>query len=88
VVEVLSPFTETYDRNTKARRYAALGVRHLWFVDTSARHLWFVDTSARRVEGYRLEGTMWSPVLEGERDDTLTHPDWPGLTLRLSEIWL
>ena len=78
LVEVLSSFTETYDRNTKARRYAALGIRHLWFV----------DTSDRRIEAYRLEGSMWSPVLEGERDDTLTHPDWPGLTIRLSEIWL
>ncbi|MGH9769757.1 MAG: Uma2 family endonuclease [Blastocatellia bacterium] len=33
VVEVISPGTAIYDRNTKADTYAALGVRELWLVD-------------------------------------------------------
>ena len=33
VVEVSSPSTAIYDRNTKADTYAALGVRELWLVD-------------------------------------------------------
>jgi Uma2 family endonuclease len=33
VVEVSSPATAIYDRNTKADTYAALGVRELWLVD-------------------------------------------------------
>jgi Uma2 family endonuclease len=33
VVEVLSPRTAMYDRNTKADTYAALNVRELWLVD-------------------------------------------------------
>src|SRR2546428_9779645 len=33
VVEVISPSTAIYDRNTKADTYAALGVRELWLVD-------------------------------------------------------
>ena len=30
VVEVLSPSTCAYDRTTKAKRYAALGIQHFW----------------------------------------------------------
>jgi Uma2 family endonuclease len=37
VVEVISPSTAIYDRNTKADTYAALGVRELWLVDPNNR---------------------------------------------------
>lgn len=33
VVEVISPGSAIYDRNTKAETYAALGVRELWLID-------------------------------------------------------
>ncbi|MEO6724133.1 MAG: Uma2 family endonuclease [Blastocatellia bacterium] len=33
VIEIISPSTAIYDRNTKADTYAALGVRELWLVD-------------------------------------------------------
>ena len=33
VVEVISPGSAVYDRNKKAKTYAALGVRELWLVD-------------------------------------------------------
>ena len=33
VVEIISPSTAIYDRNTKADTYAVLGVRELWLVD-------------------------------------------------------
>jgi len=33
VVEIISPSTAIYDRNTKADTYAALGVRELWLFD-------------------------------------------------------
>lgn len=44
VVEIISPSTAIYDRNTKADTYAALGVRELWLVDpdhelVEVRHL-------------------------------------------------
>ena len=35
VIEVISPGTAIYDRNTKADTYAALGVRELWLIDTN-----------------------------------------------------
>ena len=36
VVEVISPGSAIYDRNTKADTYGALGVRELWLIDESA----------------------------------------------------
>jgi len=33
VIEVVSPGSAIYDRNTKADTYAALGVRELWLID-------------------------------------------------------
>ncbi|HYP52630.1 MAG TPA: Uma2 family endonuclease [Pyrinomonadaceae bacterium] len=37
VVEVISPGSAIYDRNTKADTYGALGVRELWLIDNAAR---------------------------------------------------
>ena len=39
VVEVISPGSAIYDRNTKADTYAALGIKELWVVDEVARTL-------------------------------------------------
>jgi Uma2 family endonuclease len=36
VIEVISPGSAIYDRNTKADTYAALGVKELWLVDETA----------------------------------------------------
>jgi Uma2 family endonuclease len=37
VIEVISPGSAIYDRNTKADTYGALGVRELWLVDEIAQ---------------------------------------------------
>lgn len=78
LVEVLSPTTVTYDRATRSRRYAALGVPHLWFL----------DPQAHRLECFRQERQTWQLVLEGEADQSLEHPDWAGLIIRLGELWM
>jgi Uma2 family endonuclease len=36
VIEVISPGSAIYDRNTKADTYAALGVNEIWLVDEMA----------------------------------------------------
>src|SRR5881296_65234 len=46
VIEVISPGSAIYDRNTKADTYGALGVRELWLV----------DETAQTVEGRRRTG--------------------------------
>ncbi len=37
VVEVISPGSAIYDRNTKAETYGALGVRELWLIDETTQ---------------------------------------------------
>jgi Uma2 family endonuclease len=77
VVEVLSPTTRDHDRTTKARRYAALGVRHYWVL----------DPEGSRLDCYRLERGGYVPAVRAEGDQSLTHPDWPVLTLALADLW-
>src|SRR5829696_9292516 len=36
VIEVISPGSAIYDRNTKADTYAALGVKELWLIDEAS----------------------------------------------------
>jgi len=53
VVEVLSPSTESRDREIKAKRYAAFGVREMWLVDPMQRAIEvFVNSGG----GFRPEG--------------------------------
>ena len=76
LVEVLSPTILVYDRTTKSRRYAALGVPHFWLV----------EPEPRRLECYRLEGSAYQRVAVAERDAILDFPDWPGLVIRLGDL--
>jgi Uma2 family endonuclease len=76
LVEVLFPTTLLYDRTTKSRRYAALGVPHFWLV----------EPAPRRLECYRLEGAAYQRVVVAERDATIESPDWPGLVIRLADL--
>jgi Uma2 family endonuclease len=39
VIEVISPGSAIYDRNTKADTYAALGIKELWLVDELAENV-------------------------------------------------
>lgn len=68
VVEVISPGSAIYDRNTKADTYAALSVRELWLVDehNSTIEVRCLDHE-RLVPGDVLSGTelVHSTVLQG-----------------------
>lgn len=77
VVEILSPSTRGTDRGVKARRYAALGIRHFWLVDPEA--LW--------IECYRAEASTYRLVAQAEGPVSLNPPDWSHLTLDLASMW-
>jgi Uma2 family endonuclease len=77
VVEVLSPTTTAYDRSTKAQRYAALGVPHFWIV----------DPESRTVECFKGGRATYINVASFGSEETLTHPDFPGLSLSLTVLW-
>ena len=61
VIEVLSPGSAIYDRNTKADTYAALGVKELWLV----------DEASKIIEVRLLSGNQFGPSLALESTDLL-----------------
>jgi Uma2 family endonuclease len=77
IVEVLSPSTERYHRQVKARRYGALGVPHYWVL----------DPDARRLECFRNDGGAFVVSAGADGDGSLAAPEFEGLTLDLAAIW-
>ena len=61
VIEVISPSSAIYDRNTKSDTYAALGVKELWLIDETSGII-----EVRVLKDARYEASV---VLE--REDTL-----------------
>ena len=77
VIEVISPGSAIYDRNTKADTYAALGVKELWLVD---------ETSGI-IELRTLEGDRYGPSVFFERDDHLKSSVLKGLEFRVGSVF-
>ena len=77
VVEVISPSSAIYDRNTKADTYAALGVKELWLVDEA---LGIIEV--RTLEGYR-----YGPGMVLERDDHLRSTVLPELEFKVGSVF-
>ena len=77
VIEVISPSSAIYDRNTKADTYAALGVKELWLVDEAS------DIIELRVR----EEDRFAPSVVLERDDMLKSAVLPGLEFRVGNVF-
>ena len=77
VIEVISPSTAIYDRNTKADTYAALGVKELWLV----------DEAAGIIELRSLEGNKYAPSVVFERDDYLKSVVLSGFEVKVSSVF-
>jgi len=77
VIEVISPGSAIYDRNTKADTYAVLGVKELWLV----------DESAGIIELRTLEGDRYGPNVVLEKDDRLRSTVLKGLEFRVGDIF-
>jgi Uma2 family endonuclease len=77
VIEVISPSTAIYDRNTKADTYAALGVKELWLV----------DEASGIIEVRVLEDGQYAPSVGLESDDQLRSVVLSGLEIRVSEVF-
>ena len=78
IVEILSPSTRSVDRGVKFRRYAELGVLHCWIV----------DPEGQRVECYRAHAGQYRLMAAAEGDSKLDHPDWDGMVIDLTALWL
>jgi len=77
VVEVISPGSAIYDRNTKADTYAALGVRELWLI----------DEAAGIIEVRILKGDQFDPSIVLERNDYLRSTVLPGLEIKVGSVF-
>lgn len=77
VIEVISPGSAIYDRNTKADTYAALGVKELWLVDEIGESI-----EVRVLRGDRYdEGQVFA------RGDQLTSVVIQGLTIAVTDVF-
>ena len=77
VIEVISPSTAIYDRNTKADTYAALGVKELWLV----------DEASGIIEVRTLQGDRYGPSVVLERDDNLKSDVLPGFEVKVGRVF-
>jgi Uma2 family endonuclease len=77
VIEVISPESAIYDRNTKADTYAALGVKELWLV----------DEASGIIEIRTLEGDRYGPSVVLERTDQLRSTVLKGLEFRVASVF-
>jgi Uma2 family endonuclease len=77
VIEVISPGSAIYDRNTKADTYAALNVTELWLVDEVAETL--------EVRNQNEGCCMATRVLS--EDDVISSAVLPLLSFRVKEIF-
>jgi len=76
VVEVISPGSAIYDRNTKADTYAALNVKELWLVDELPGLI-----EVRVLRDGRYESHLF------ERDERLTSTVLPGLEFSVGDVF-
>jgi Uma2 family endonuclease len=77
VIEVISPGSAIYDRNTKADTYAALGVKELWLIDEA-----FQIVEMRTLE----EGKYFSSKPAAE-DDLVESKVLTGFRFKVSELF-
>jgi len=77
VVEVISPGSAIYDRNTKADTYGALGVRELWLIDETGQT---VEVRRQTGDGFD-EGRVFN---RGEQIESVI---FPALKLSVEQLF-
>ena len=76
-IEIISPGTETIDRETKRDEYAQAGIPEYWII----------DPEAKAVELLRLKGESYETVARLTEDGMLASPTFPGFELSLKELF-
>lgn len=77
VIEVISPSSAIYDRNTKSDTYAALGIKELWLI----------DESSRIIEVRVLKGDRFAPSIVLENDDRMESKVLPGFEFVVGRVF-
>lgn len=76
-VEIISPSTRSKDSIKKLQLYQKAGVKHYWLV----------DPEEKTFHAFQLGEKGYSLAAAGEGEDTLTHPEFPGLEIPLADLW-
>ncbi len=77
VIEIISPSTAIYDRNTKVDTYAALGVKELWLV----------DEPSGTIEVRVLTEDRYGPSMVFEHDDSVSSTVLSGLEVKVGDVF-
>ncbi len=77
VVEIISRSSKRKDRFKKMQIYQKVGVQHYWLVDPEEQSL----------ECYSLRDNIYALITSGLDEDIIEHPDFPGLSINLSDLW-
>jgi Uma2 family endonuclease len=77
VCEVLSPSTETKDREIKMPIYARFGVAYAWLIDPLAHTL----------EAYALDGGNWREIARIAGGTQVVMPPFEAVMIRLDDLW-
>jgi Uma2 family endonuclease len=77
VIEVISPGSAIYDRNTKADTYGALGVGELWLI----------DEQSQVVEIRKQTGNGFGPGVVYHTNQQIVSATFPALTLPVERIF-
>ncbi len=76
-VEIISESSRRKDRFRKREIYQEAGISHYWLV----------DPHEKTMECLALRDGEYILAASGMDDDIVTHPDFPGLSISLAEIW-
>ena len=77
VCEVLSPATESKDREVKMPIYARFGVAYAWLIDPRAHTL----------EAYALEGSAWREIGRFAGGARVSVAPFEAVTISLDDLW-
>ena len=77
VIEVISPGSAIFDRNTKAETYGALGVRELWLIDESSHT---VEVRYKKGKGFGKKSVF-------KKGPAIVSKVFPDLHLRVDELF-
>lgn len=77
VCEVLSPPTESHDRGSKRRIYAAASVSHLWLIDPRPKLL----------EAFALSDGKWLLIGALRNDEQVCIPPLDAISFSLGVLW-
>jgi Uma2 family endonuclease len=77
IIEILSASTAKRDRETKLKLYSRYGVAHYWIV----------DPESRTIELYERDARSLRSATRGSGSDVIRSALFPGLEIRLGEVW-